>query len=224
VVARDGDVGGKRGGRGGKPVVVVGGCCVDTQGVSIRPVVTASSNPAIIRSAFGGVGRNIAETIARLGHEVHLHSVVADDEAGRALMAHFATVPLLDFQGVRVINGVSSAQYLSINNNDGDLVAAVADMAIFSYLTPESVSEDTIASAAVVVVDGNLPVFTIKHICQTARKHDVPVFFEPTSVPKSVSAAENGILSLCTFTSPNEAELAAMASAGIGAGRDLPIL
>ena len=63
-----------------------------------------------------------------------------------------------------------------------------------------------------------------RHICQTARKHDVPVFFEPTSVPKSVSAAENGILSLCTFTSPNEAELAAMASAGIGAGRDLPIL
>ena len=41
------------------------------------------SKPAgMIRSAFGGVGRNIAETIARLGHLVHLHSVVGDDEAG----------------------------------------------------------------------------------------------------------------------------------------------
>ena len=45
--------GGKEWGRGEKPVVVVGGACVDTQGVSLRGVVAGSSNPGIIRSAFG---------------------------------------------------------------------------------------------------------------------------------------------------------------------------
>lgn len=49
-------VGGGRGwGRGEKPVVVVGGACVDTQGVSLRGVVAGSSNPGVIRSAFGEV-------------------------------------------------------------------------------------------------------------------------------------------------------------------------
>jgi sugar/nucleoside kinase (ribokinase family) len=41
----------------------------------------------------------------------------------------------------------------------------------------------------------------------------VPVFFEPTSVPKATAAAEEGVMSYVTFTSPNEAELAAMAAA-----------
>jgi len=92
-------------------------------------------------------------------------------------------------------------------------VAAIADMAIFSYLTPESVREHVIANAAIVVVDGNLPTFTLRHITQLANKLGVPVFFEPTSVPKAVAAAEEGVLSYVTFTCPNEAELGAMAAA-----------
>ena len=157
---------------------------------SSRPRQSATLTSRFVRVCLltrlpaGGVGRNIAETIARLGHEVSLHSVVGDDEAGRSLLAHCDTIPMLNRQGVRIINGVTSAQYLSLNDEDGDLVAAIADMAIFSYLTPESVSEESIAAAAILVVDGNLPSFTLKHVCQLAKKNGVPVFFEPTSVPK----------------------------------------
>ena len=155
----------------------------------------------------------IAETIARLGHDVRLKSVVADDEAGRSILAHLATLPFLDSSGVRVINGMTSAQYLSLNDSDGDLVAAVADMAIFSYLTPDSLTEDDIADAAMLVVDGNLPTLTLRNICQMANRIKVPVFFEPTSVPKAIAAAEEGVMNYVTFTSPNEKELRAMAAA-----------
>jgi len=58
-----------------------------------------------------------------------------------------------------------------------------------------------------------LPTFTLRHITQLASKRHVPVFFEPTSVPKAVAAAEEGVMSYVTFTCPNEAELEAMAAA-----------
>eukprot|EP00802_Teleaulax_amphioxeia_P006079 Tamp_06083.p2 GENE.Tamp_06083~~Tamp_06083.p2 ORF type:complete len:271 (-),score=60.36 Tamp_06083:439-1251(-) len=108
---------------------------------------------------------------------------------------------------------MTSAQYLSLNDSDGELVAAVADMAIFSYLTPDSLTEEDIAAAAILVVDGNLPVLSLRHICQLANKIKVPVFLEPTSVPKAVAAAEQGVMNYVTFTSPNEKELRAMAAA-----------
>ena len=47
------------------------------------------------------------------------------------------------------------------------------------------------------MVDGNLPTFTLRHITQLANKLGVPVFFEPTSVPKAVAAAEVLIVYVC---------------------------
>ena len=43
----------------------------------------------------------------------------------------------------------------------------------------------------------------------------VPVFFEPTSVPKAVAAAEEGVMGHVTFVSPNEAELEALGAFGL---------
>jgi hypothetical protein len=37
-----------------------------------------------------------------------------------------------------------------------------------------------------------------------ANRIKVPVFFEPTSVPKAIAAAEEGVMNYVTFTSPNE--------------------
>ena len=47
--------------------------------------------------------------------------------------------------------------------------------------------------------------------CRQAAAAGVPVWFEPVSVPKSVRAT--GLLSLLSYVSPNERELAAMAAA-----------
>ncbi len=54
---------------------------------ALRPGV---SNPAQIRTGFGGVARNVAENLARLGQPVSLISVVGRDRRGEELLEHAA--------------------------------------------------------------------------------------------------------------------------------------
>lgn len=49
---------------------------LDVISKSSRPLVKEDSNIGSISSSFGGVGRNVAETIARLGKRVTIHTVV----------------------------------------------------------------------------------------------------------------------------------------------------
>eukprot|EP00741_Cyanophora_paradoxa_P017374 tig00020964_g16783.t1 len=78
--------GGPPGGR--YPVVVVGGCAMDLTCTTDGPLVRGTSNPGRVVATPGGVGRNIAEALARLGVQPFLVSAVGRDPQGDALLAH----------------------------------------------------------------------------------------------------------------------------------------
>jgi hypothetical protein len=50
-----------------------------------------------------------------------------------------------------------------------------------------------------VVLDGNLPADTIRQICITAHHSKVPIWFEPTSIPKSTKILQANALDLVTY-------------------------
>jgi len=60
-------------------VVVIGGINVDIKSRVDAPLVMATSNPGTTTVTAGGVGRNIAESLARLGVRTSLISAVGDD-------------------------------------------------------------------------------------------------------------------------------------------------
>src|SRR3954452_1252195 len=57
-------------------VVVVGGANLDVKARSTRSAVPATSTPVAASMAAGGVGRNIAENLARLGTRTHLIAAI----------------------------------------------------------------------------------------------------------------------------------------------------
>ena len=59
--------------------VVVGGVNMDIGGVSSAPLVPADSNPGVVRTSLGGVGRNIAHNMALLGLDTRLLTAFGDD-------------------------------------------------------------------------------------------------------------------------------------------------
>ena len=63
-------------------VVVIGGLNIDLQGSSNKPLVLNDSNPGEIAMSAGGVGRNIAENIAKLNIHSKILSYVGDDTFG----------------------------------------------------------------------------------------------------------------------------------------------
>ena len=137
--------------------VVVGGAAVDVKARSHQPARAGTSNPGAVRSTLGGVGRNIAEGVARLGSRVHLVAAVGADAAGRDLIAQTADA------GVYVDHLITSphatSSYLAILDHDGELVLGVSDFAATDALTTADLAgaRELIGRAGVVVVDGNLP-------------------------------------------------------------------
>ncbi len=67
----------------GQPVLVLGAAGMDVVGRLESELKPATSNPARIRRSYGGVARNVAENLARLGQPVRLITVVGEDKQRR---------------------------------------------------------------------------------------------------------------------------------------------
>ncbi|WP_017933417.1 carbohydrate kinase family protein [Nocardioides sp. Iso805N] len=190
-------------------VVVIGGANMDLHAQSTTDLVLGSSNPGSSQLSPGGVGRNIAEVIARLGTPCHLISAVGDDPLGVELLAH------TDEAGVEVAHvrqrPVPTGTYAAILSPTGELVVAVADMAATDQISPLAVeaAAGLIRGAALLVLDGNLLPATVEHAVEVARDAQVTVILDPVSVPKAErlrSAVGHGI----DLVTPNQAELSAL--------------
>jgi len=192
-------------------VIVCGGAVVDC---IVRPSdpsqrgASRTSMPGSASVSLGGVGRNIAEVLARLGCSVSLLTAVGDDEPGRQISAACSS------QGIAVkalfeITGKRTATFTALLDGSGDLVGAVADMEIFDEVAPELVgrASNELRTAGLVVCDANLPSGSLERALSIASGSSVPAWFEPVSVAK----APKGRCSMpWHLTSPNWDELLAM--------------
>lgn len=166
-----------------KFVAVIGGINADITGSSHKKIIERDSNPGKVEISIGGVGRNIAENIARLGIHTKLFSAVGDDVYG-ALALKNTKKGKVDVTNVAVHKGRSTSVYLAVNTEQGDLYVSINDMSICDMITPEFLAEhlDTLNKAGAVVVDTNLPEKTLEYICENVK---APIFADAVSVTKS---------------------------------------
>jgi len=163
-------------------VVVVGGAAMDTKGHALEPLQSGTSIPGYVRVSVGGVGRNIAENLARLGLKTTLLSAVGDDEAGRHLLT-LARKSGVNVDYVLVSRDHPSAAYLAVLDGEGSLSVSVADMSIMEMVTPRYLYDRRrwLRRASMVVVDANLSPKSLASLLRQTRKHGVRVCADPTS-------------------------------------------
>ncbi|MBP6493358.1 MAG: hypothetical protein KA287_03885, partial [Rhodoferax sp.] len=164
-------------------VLVLGGANMDISGATERLLVAGDSNPGHIRCAPGGVARNVAENLARLGNDTRLITAVGDDLYGRSLLESTQKAGV-DVQGCWVLAGESTSTYLSLHGPDGDMAVAVNDMRILERITPErlAVYADRVRHAAAMVVDCNLMPDALAWLF--AQRQTTPVFVDCVSAFK----------------------------------------
>ena len=196
-----------------------------------HPTMRLHHRPPATLSA--GVGRNIAESLTRLGCPPLLLSAVADDAFGDSLIAQAAALlphPLPTSALRRVVGG-RTPTFTALEDGAGDLLAAVADMDLIGSVTPDYLLEHAaaIASAPLCIADANIPPASLQCLAHLCATHRTPLWLEPVSLPKAAAAcaalAHGGLLGALEFMSPNEAELLAMAAAMHGtvpAPADMP--
>lgn len=189
-------------------VVVVGGANLDLKARTTAAVVPGTSNPGTLATSPGGVGRNVAENLARLGTPTVLVAALGSDRFGDDLLDATAAAGV-DVSHVRTVPGATGT-YLAVLDASGDLAVGVSDMAATATLAPEHLDAYLIAGAALVVLDGNLRADTLERAWALASAAGVRVVIDPVSVPKAaVVAPLIGERPLWCVT-PNTGELAAL--------------
>jgi pseudouridine kinase len=147
-----------------KKIIVIGGSNVDVITKSDQHFRLYDSNPGTHYMSFGGVARNIAVNLNVLGYDVTLLSVMPEDVFGKQMIDEAIQM------GIYVI-GPSvevSPMYVSIQNDDGDLIGAVASMEPMKYLDARVIetNQDLILSHDVIICDANVSVDVLQRISE----------------------------------------------------------
>jgi len=158
------------------PIVCIGGLNIDRKLRLMAHALAGSSNPCEAHETPGGVVRNVAENLARLGLPVALVAAVGDDAGGRMLIEQAAQVGI-DMRAVIRLRRHVSDSYTAVLAPDGSLALGLAAMPLVESLNPWALaaSKALRAGAALVVADGNLPTDAWPLLLAEARESGVPL-------------------------------------------------
>lgn len=166
-------------------IICVGGANVDRKAISDSTIVPGDSNPVRISIGFGGVARNIADNLVRLGVPTSLCTAVGDDPDGRRILED------LRRRGVgtdmlSVVPEASTGSYTALIDPEGELKVAFVDMEIMEHLTSELLDRywHALAASEFVVIDANLPEETLRNVIRRCREQGVPLCVNPVSSVK----------------------------------------
>ncbi len=164
-------------------LVAVGGANLDILARASTHLATADSTPGEVAFSPGGVARNIAENLARLGQNVALISAVGGDDFGQSVLRK-TKASGVDVAGVHVVPGHITATYISLHGADGDLAAAINDMRVLDQLTPGLLRDHSgaLMRANGLLLDCNLASDSLAWLLDAAPQ--ATVFIDAVSAPK----------------------------------------
>lgn len=198
----------------------LGGAVLDRKYHARKPLVAATSNPASGSRSFGGVARNVAENLARLGIDICFVSVVGNDEGGRALLRHLQELGI-DVTSVETDDGHPTAEYVAVLGPENDLALGIADMDVFETFGIEALERawPTLACCDWVFMDCNLPAETIAALMARRREASFRLAVDTVSSPKALRLPTDlsGIDLLFTNEDEANALLAVRPGARLGA-------
>ncbi|WP_424237558.1 carbohydrate kinase [Bhargavaea ginsengi] len=165
-------------------VVAIGGANVDRKFHLKASVQSGTSNPSTVTSSVGGVARNVAENIGRLGHPVTLLTVAGNDADWQRIEQ--ATAPHVELAHTALLPGRTTGSYSAVLDPDGEMAIALADMDVYDELSPDYIDAHApvVQGAALAVIDLNCPKETVVHVQELSRQSGTELAIVPVSSPK----------------------------------------
>ena len=190
----------------------IGGAHIDRRGQVAGLYVPAASNPGQMREDIGGVVFNALREARQRGADAALISLRGGDAGGDSIAAAIAQAGIADLSAVFLDRATSS--YTAILDRDGEMVTALADMALYDLFPRQlqrSAMRATVASAGAVLCDANLPALALKMVVHYADT--APVYGIGISPAKIVRYAAVTPRIACLFM--NRKEAAALSGASV---------
>ncbi len=172
-------------------IICIGGANLDRKARSKQKVRLHSSNPVTISESCGGVARNIAENLGRLGCNTSLITCIGDDKEGKWVLDETRKNGI-DVSQSWVLPTERTGTYTALLDTDGEMVISLANMDIYDKLTPEMLAEkwSHIAAARAIFLDTNLSAESIQYMITRCRDERIPLYLDPVSSAKAEKLPE----------------------------------
>jgi ribokinase len=193
-------------------IVVVGSLNADlVSRVAHLPAPGETVSALAFDTYCGGKGGNQACAAATLGGRVALIGCVGDDGAGRMLTGSLQAVGV-DVTAVDVVTGVPSVPSgtalvtVDAAGQNQIIVVPGANQA----LTPDRLARhrDLFAKAAIVLLQLEVPMETVRAAARMARAAGARVILDPAPAPTPENPLPDDLLADVDYLTPNETELA----------------
>jgi pseudouridine kinase len=186
-------------------VVVIGGANIDIKAKAADVVLPGTSNPGTVSLTAGGVARNIAHNLARLGEKVALLAAIGSDTTSETLL-NSSRAAGIDMSHVLRVQG-SADSYVATLDGKGELVAAINAMPNVAKISTEYVDSKLrlLKTARLIVADCNLETATLRHLVGLCGAR---LLIDPVSVPKARRLVEAGQRFDIFALTPNRDQLA----------------
>ena len=119
-----------------KEVCVIGGCNIDFIAKSFEKINMKDSNPGTLEYSFGGVAKNIAENLLKMGIDNKFISVFGDDVYSREIKDYLKKIGL-DFSNSKFLTNRGMSNYISILDENNDLFTAISSMEVLDEINIE---------------------------------------------------------------------------------------
>jgi len=163
-----------------KNIVVIGGTNHDIFAYAHHAVKLNDSNPGYLKDSFGGVGRNIAENLARLALNPTFITVIGKDDIGQKIIEQGSQVGI----NFDIIESAKTPTYLAVLDHNKDMLVSVAAMDELENISQLQFSqkENIIKKADLLILDTNFNSDILSYIFDIAN---APIYVETISTNKA---------------------------------------
>ncbi|WP_085522730.1 carbohydrate kinase [Tuberibacillus sp. Marseille-P3662] len=168
-------------------ITCIGGANIDRKSQTLKPVQYGTSNPATVRQSSGGISRNVAENLGRLGCHVSLMTLIGDDRDGKWLLDETKRHGV-DVSQCLAMNQEKTGTYTSILNDTGEMVLAVADMKVYDQFSIGFIEArwSHLASSNIIFADANLPEASLTYLINRCANEQLSLWVHTVSAPKAL--------------------------------------
>lgn len=165
-------------------IMCIGGANLDRKLRLCAELCMGASNPVTQSESAGGVARNIAENLARLGCRSALLSAFGDDPAGQSMRAQLQALGV-ELEASLIMPGASSDSYSAVLDASGEMQLALAHMNLIEHITPQWLLDKLTRRqrCAMLCADMNLPPASLEYLLQLGRQ-GTPLCLVAVSEPK----------------------------------------
>lgn len=184
-------------------VAVLGGANLDILGFPTEKLTPGDSCPGTVLQSLGGVGRNIAENLARLKVPVRFLTLLGDDMNGDFLLEETKAMGV-DVSYIQRVREYPTGIYLAIQNEEGEMISAISQTSIYDNMDqsyPESVLP-VLTAASRIVVETNISKPALEHIVKWLP--DAQIFLDTVSSKKALRVKD--FIGQFTTIKPNRVE------------------